>query len=387
MIVHNNAFMLEYNQQEYCMDILKILSMQKNIDVRSNLPDGVMFVGTNGIIQWANDVAHDLFRLEEGLLFSKSINDILENGYDLIVNSANTHKALISKSTQNDEYFEITSREIEGGHVVALRDATQNYKRISNILEEQETSQKINSDKNCFLVKLANEFNSPIQSIIGFAQGILDGLGGDVSDKQTKYVNIIKKNSIELLYFFNKLIELSQSEGNLIEDDEKYFDIVTSLDSVVKSVRHLYSDKPVKVDYQVNPDLKKTVYQKEFCFKLMVQNLVESLVREIDLGGVSITISDADTEFLTSRNINVKAPILISVSSNNVTVLETELATIFNPYAIVDSASKKTISRALALGTVSNIAKDLGGVIWAEILPMKGLVFNIVIPREKNLNE
>ncbi len=369
------------------MDIRKILSMQKNIDVQSNLPDGVIIVGTNGIIQWANDVAHDLFRLEEGLLFSKAVNDILENGYDLLINAANTHKALIAKSTHGDEYFELTAREIEGGHIVALRDSTQNYKRISNILEEQENSQKINTDKNAFLVKLANEFNSPIQSIIGFSQGILDGLGGKVSDKQEKYLNIIKKNSSELLYFFNKLVELSQSEGNLIENDEKYFNVTDTLDSVVKANKHLYSDKPINIEFNPDNELKKTIYQKETAFKLMMNNLIETYMREIDLGNVYVTVSDADPEFLTARNIPVDSSILITVSSNNITVLETELATLFNPYAIVDSSSKKTISRALALGTVSNIAKDLGGVIWAEILPMKGLVFNIVIPRELAHNE
>ena len=369
------------------MDIRKILSIQKNVDVQANMPDGVIFVGTNGIIQWANDIAHDLFRLEEGLLLSKSVNDILENGYDLIKNSANTHKALIAKSTQGDEYYEITSREIEDGHVVALRDSTQNYKRISNILEEQEFTQKVNTDKNVFLVKLANEFNSPIQSVIGFAQGLLDGLGGEISERQAKYVNIIKKNSSELLYFFTKLVELSQSEGSLLEDDDKYFDIVTTLDSIIKANKHLYTDKPVKIEFEVATNLKKTVYQKENYFKLMMQNLIETLMREIDLGNVYVTISDADNEFLTARNLPVESSILITVSSNNMTVLETELGTLFNPYAIVDSASKRTISRALALGTVSNIAKELGGVIWAENLPMKGLVFNIVIPREKAHNE
>ena len=369
------------------MDILKILSMQKNIDVRSNLPDGTMLVGTNGIIQWANDIAHDLFKMDEGLLFSKSINDVLENGYDLIVNSANTHKALIAKSTYNDEYFEITSREIDGGHVVSLRDSTQNYKRISNILEEQETSQKINNDKNCFLVKLANEFNSPIQSIIGFAQGILDGLGGDVSPKQAKYVNIIKKNSSELLYFFNKLVELSQSEGNLIESEEKPFDIVNTLDILIKANRHLYSDKPVKIEFEPAKDFDKMVSQKEAAFKIMIQNVIESALREVDLGSINVSISDADAEFVASRNISVKSPVQITVSSNNINITDTELPVLFNPYAVVDSSNKRAISRALALATVANIAKDLDGVVWAENLPMKGFVFNIIIPREKSNNE
>lgn len=294
---------------------------------------------------------------------------------------------MIAKSTGNDEYYEITSREIEGGYVASLRDSTQNYKRISNILEEQESSQKINSDKNMFLVKLANEFNSPIQSIIGFAQGILDGLGGTVSDKQAKYVNIIKKNSSELLYFFSKLVELSQSEGNLISNDEKYFDIVSVLDSVVKANKHFYTEKAVNISFEVDNELKKTVYQRETAFKLMMQNLIETFMREIDLGNVYVTLADADEDFLTSRNIPVDSSLLITVSSSNITVLENELPTLFNPYATIEKANKRTIPRALALGTAANIAKDLGGVIWAEILPMKGLVFNIVIPREKAHNE
>ena len=369
------------------MDIRKILSIQKNIDVNTNLPDGIVFVGTNGLIQWANDVAHDLFRLENNQLLSKSINDILENGYDLIVNSANTHKALIAKYTQGDEYYEITSREIDGGHVVALRDSTQNYKRISNILEEQESSQKINSDKNVFLVKLANEFNSPIQSIIGFAQGLLDGLGGDVSEKQTKYVNIIKKNSSELLYFFNKLVELSQSEGNLLDKDEKFFDVVTLLDSLVKANKHLYNEKAINIHFEVENDLKKMVYQREVAFKLMMQNLIETVMREIDMGNVYVTLSDANEDFLSARNLPVASSLLITVSSNSIAMLETDLPTLFNPYATIERGNKRTISRALALGTVANIAKELDGVIWAENVPMKGLVFNIVIPREKASNE
>ena len=369
------------------MDIRKILSIQKNVDIQANLPDGVLFIGTNAIIQWANDVSHDLFRVDEGMLVSKSINDLLDNGYDLIKNSANTHKALIAKYAHDEEYFELTAREVEDGYVVSLRDSTQNYKRISNILEEQESSQKINSDKNCFLVKLANEFNSPIQSNIGFAQAIIDGMGGRVSDKQTKYANIIKKNSSDLLYFFSKLVELSQTEGGLIDNEEKRFNVVTVLDFIIKANKHMYQEKAINVEFTVDEKLKRNITQKEALFKMMVYNLLETLMREIEIGTINVSVSEADEEFLTARNIPVKSAVQISMSSNNITIIEAEMTTLFNPYAVVDSSNKRTISRALALGTVSNIAKDLGGVIWAEILPMKGLVFNIIIPRETSDNE
>lgn len=369
------------------MDIRKILSLQKNVDIQLNLPDGVIYIGNNGIIQWANDIAHDLFHTEIGLLLTKSVNDILENGYNLVKNSANTHKALIAKSTQGDEYYEITSRETEEGFVVSMRDSTQNYKRISEILEEQENAQKVNGDKNIFLVKLANEFNSPIQSIIGFSQGIIDGLGGKVSDKQAKYANIIKKNSSDLLYFFTKLVELSQSEGHLIENDNKHFDVVTYVDNIIKSNKSLYAEKNLNIEYNIDGEFKRSIYQNESYFKLMMNNIIETVLREIEMGNICVTISEADEEFLTARNLPVNSSILITISSNNVAILETEISTLFNPYAVIDSANKRTISRALALGTASNAAKILGGAVWAEILPMKGFVYNIVIPRKGIDNE
>ena len=367
------------------MDIRKILSAQKNFDIQSNLPDGVLVTDEDGLVRWVNDVADTI--LKDKQIVSKSIDDILENGSNLIINSANTHKALIAKSTAGEEYFEITSRETEDGYVTALRDSTQNYKRISGILKEQESSQKINNDKNAFLVKLANEFNSPIQSIIGFAQGMIDGLGGDISEKQLKYINIIKKNSSELLYFFNKLVELSQSEGGLISKDKKYFDIVSVLDLIVKSNKHYYADKAVNINFEPDKDVKKTVYQYEIAFKLMMQDIIETFMREIELGKVLVTLNNAEEDFLASRNLPTESSLLITVSSNNFTVLETELPTLLNPYAVVETANKRTIARTLALGAASNIAKDLDGVMWAEILPMKGLVFNVVIPREKKSNE
>ena len=53
----------------------------------------------------------------------------------------------------------------------------------------------VSEDKNLFLIKLANDFKSPLQSIVGFSQAIADGLGGEISEQQDKYIRIIKKNS------------------------------------------------------------------------------------------------------------------------------------------------------------------------------------------------
>lgn len=365
------------------MDIRKILNKPKTtLDIMANLPDSVIYVANSGLVEWGNDLACEMFEVskQEGFI-DITVNDLLEKGFELVSSAQANNKALIAKSTIKEEYYEITSRQVEGGYIVILRDSTQNYKRISGILAEKESSQHITKDKNEFLVKLANKFNPPLQSIIGFSQGLIDGLGGETTIKQDKYLNIIKNNSAELAYFFNKLVELSQSEGGLFEKDIKYFDVVGLVEQTIKYVQDNYESKSLNISFNVEKDLKRMIYQNEPVFKVIVQNVIESVVREIEIGNILITLSDTTEEFLKSRNLQTIPSVLITVSSTNLQITDSELPTLFNPYATIEMLNRNSITRALALGTVKNLSKSLGGLVWVESGPA-GPVFNIVISRE-----
>ena len=190
------------------MGIKNFLSKTRVIDIQSCLPDGVILVTTEGTIQWNNDVAMTLFPQVVSLI-NTNVDEYLDDGLNIIIAAADTSKPVVAKVVGSEEYIELTAKAIEGAYVVSMRDATQKYKTVNTIIEGHENSKKINNDKNAFLIKLSNDLKSPLPSIIGFSQAIIDGLGGSVSEKQEKYLKIINKNSSDLLYFFNKLLELS----------------------------------------------------------------------------------------------------------------------------------------------------------------------------------
>lgn len=369
------------------MDIRKLLLKQKNLDILSNLPDSVMFVMDSAQVVWANDVACEVFEFVNPIEMNITINDLIENGMELVISSYQNKKALIAKSTIKEEYYELTSKYTDDGYVIALRDSTQNYKRISGILAEKESSSHVTKDKNEFLVKLAYKFNPPLQSITGFAQGLIDGIGGEVSIKQDKYLNIIKSNSNELTYFFNRLVELSQSEANLFEKDIKYFDIVNLIEQTIKSIKAEYEKYSINIGFNVATEFKKMIYQDEPMLKIIMKNLLETIVREIEVGNLQINLTDTTEEFLSARNLPVVPSILITFYSSNLQITDNELPILFNPYAIIDKLNRNTITRAITLGTVKNLTQSIEGVIWVENVPMQGPVFNVVIPREKNINE
>lgn len=203
-------------------------------DLLTKLPDNVVLLNNQGSFLWYNDLAQKtLSDLKEN--FAEGyIDDILENAMDFILKIADIEKtaAVRTKSNLNkDLFFELSARRTDEGFLVVMRNNTQNYKTLTSIIVEHESSKKINKDKNNFIVKLAGEFKTPLQSIVGFSQAILDGLGGELSEKQEKYLNIINKNSEEVLLLFNRIVDLSKTESNLFEHKFSYFDAINVLNN------------------------------------------------------------------------------------------------------------------------------------------------------------
>src|SRR5574344_327358 len=346
------------------MGIKNFLSKNRVVDIQSCLPDGVVLITTAGLIQWFNSVAVDLFLLPDTNISNMPIDDFLENGLETISTIAETNQSSIIKLVNADEYIE-----------------------VNTLFERHETSQKTNNNKNSFFIKLSNELRSPIHSVIGFSQAIIDGLGGSVSEKQAKYLKIINKNSTDLLYFFNKLVELSQTENDSFDKEIKYFDIVDTIKAIVKTNEQLYADKNLELVLDIDEMTKRTIYTDEKAFKAMFQTLLETIIRSTDIGTIQINTTSATEEFLATHNMGDYSAIVLSITSSTNTILESEIETLFDPYVIVDKSNKRTLVRSLALASVRNILNYLHGVIWVETAPLKGTIFNVIIPFEKETNE
>lgn len=368
------------------------LSKAKDIDILSSMPDGVMLITSGGKIEWINDLVPVLFRMDKNEVFKLNINEIIESGLDLIKQTAESTKPVVGRikgSLTKDLYMEITAKVVENFFVVSFRDVTQNYKTVTSILVEHESSKKINKDKNAFLVKLSNELKSPIHSIMGFSQAMVDGLGGDMSEKQEKYIKIINKNSNELLYLLDKIIELSRTESNLFEYDFQIFDVANTMQSVFKSFEPLLKTKNLNFNMDSEEIAKKTIYSDEEVLKIIFQNILETSINSTDIGTINVKFTHPELDVLAAQGFEVtedvseKSYLMLSVSDTGSGINESDLGFVFEPYALLDRANKKNIVRSIALASAKNLIKYLKGAIWVESEPMQGTTYKIIIPIEK----
>lgn len=357
------------------MDIKKILFRTNSIDVEKALPDALVLCGKDGKIQWVNDVAAEIFETSKMHLLTSNISDFIENPMNLISSSVIMHKPVITKFVNKEIYFDMTVKEIAEGYVLDFRDAVQNA-----AIAQEENTEEINREKNNFLLKLSNDLKSPIQSIVGFSQAMADGLGGEMTEQQEKYIRIINKNSSELMYFIGKLLELSQTEAQLKEADKKTLDIVALVNSVVRFNEQLYKGKDVKISIKSEDEFKKTISTDEEILKNILQDILEIILKSVDMGEVSITLSNPNDEFISSKNLAPAQYTMISLSTSALLLSENDLECMFDPYKILDSTNRKNVLRAIVLASVRNLVQSLNGIVWVESQILKNTSFNIIIP-------
>lgn len=357
------------------MDIKKILFRTNSIDVEKALPDALILCGKDGKIQWVNDVAAEIFETSKMHLLTSNISDFIENPMNLISSSVIMHKPVITKFVDKEIYFDMTVKEIAEGYVLDFRDAVQN-----SAIAQDDKTEEINREKNNFLLKLANDLKSPIQSIVGFSQAMADGLGGEMSEQQEKYIRIINKNSSELMYFVGKLLELSQTESALKEPEKKTLDVLALVNSVVRFNEQLYKGKEVKISIKPEEDFKKTISTDEEILKNILQDVLEIILKSVDMGEVAITLSNPDDEFISSKNLTPAQYTMISLSTSALLLSENDLECMFDPYTILDSTNRKNVLRAMVLASVKNLVQSLNGIVWVESQILKNTSFNIIIP-------
>ena len=358
------------------MDFKKILFKSSSIDVNKSLPDAVIFISKDRKIQWVNDVAADIFETSKMHLMTSDISDFIENAENMISNAVIMNKPIIVKFIGKELYYDMTVREIDEGYVLDFRDAI----NASGLTPHDKDETVVNREKNNFLIKLANDLKSPVQSIVGFSQAMSDGLGGSMSEQQEKYVRIINKNSTELMYFIAKLIELSQTESEPKIPQYKPADALALVNSVVRFNEQLYKGKDVKIIIKTAENYKKAISTDVDIFKNIIQDLLEVILKSVEIGELVINLSTPDEEEISSKGLQQGMYTKFSLESNALILSESDLECMFDPYKILDSVNRKNVLRAIVLASVKNLVKSLGGIVWVESQILKSTSFNVIIP-------
>ena len=370
------------NLEKIFKNVLWTFTSSKTIE---NLPDSVVFVDAAGFVTRANKKACDCFKLTDDDINPAKLDNFIIDGLEAVKSSLKNHRPVLAtaKVGEKEFYVELNASRQWSGLCIILRDVT---KLINQTVTDEKTA-RFNGEKNAMLVKLEGDIKAPITSILGFSQGLLDGLGGDLTEKQEKYIKIINSNSNELYNFIDKLLEFSYAESSLYEADLKNFDIVEALKNTVKSYTSKYEEKRLEVTFDYDAIDKRAVYTDFKAITRALKNILEVSLSMTESGGISLKLSYPDQQDALSYGLaQNKGYMHLTIKDSGCGIDRNEMKYLCDPYAQLDSG-KRYLSRAFKLGSACILIRRSGGYIDINSEPMQGTTYDIIIPVKKEENE
>ena len=257
-------------------------------------------------------------------------------------------------------------------------------KLIAQLGEANIQLRELDRLKSAFLANISHELRTPMNSIIGYSDLLLDGVDGRINEEQEKSLGKITDNAKHLLQLINNLLDLSKIESGKIEIEAVHFNLKGLIDSVVPFFEGMITKKGLTLDIDIEENLP-SVYGDEDKIKHVLINLLNNAIKFTHEGGIIIRAKISD------RGIQPgESPIFaeVCVEDTGIGIKDEDLDKIFKKFMQADiSASRKYEGTGLGLSIARGLIALHNGMIWVTSEYGKGSQFYFTIPLKKETLE
>ncbi|MCR5261930.1 MAG: PAS domain-containing sensor histidine kinase [Candidatus Gastranaerophilales bacterium] len=353
---------------------------KKTPDYKPNTNDvqtPIVTINAQGQILYSNTAAKRLFDRTD--MTERNITDLIKSDLpSIITGSGNSVRKAFQMSSQGERYVLISSKENQDEHyfIITFEEVTKDYVLMNKLIEYRTNMDNLGRNKNLFLAQMSNVFKSPMHSIMGYSQAILEGMGGEADEKQLKYLSIIYKNSTELYSLIDKVTELSKIEAQLLDFSYKNYDINNLLNPLYADFQPKAAEKGLQLIISTDFLTQKVIYGDMDILNIIIRHLLENALLTCEFGAINIILSDK--EYVEQGKNMLK----ITVADTSIPIKQSEMPYLFNPYYQPDQKSRIMLIKSLNLYIAGNLTSQLNGKMSAES-DVSG--FSIVIPTDKKI--
>ena len=230
---------------------------------------------------------------------------------------------------------------------------------FNKMTTELNNSTKLSDD---FTKNFSHEFKTPISSIKGFAEVLLEE---DLSkEEQKQYLKIIKDESNRLSNLSEKVLFLSKLNSNSVIKDKKEYQLDEQIKNTVILMQKSWEEKQLKL----NINLEYIVYYNnpEIVNEIWFNLIANAIKYSTDGGKIDISLKKQEEK------------IIFEISDTGIGIEEEKLPYIFNEYYQGDP-SHHTKGVGLGLSIVKKIVMLSGGTIDVNSEYGKGTTFIVML--------
>ena len=125
--------------------------------------------------------------------------------------------------------------------------------------ERNQALEEAGGIKTKFLANVSYDLRSPLTSIKGFTEFLIEGAVGSLNEKQLEYLRDIHRSTIDLSAMIDDVLDIASLEAGYTTLDVAEFDIYMMLSSIFPFIQEKLQRLEIKLDFQCSPSIGKMV--------------------------------------------------------------------------------------------------------------------------------
>jgi signal transduction histidine kinase len=238
--------------------------------------------------------------------------------------------------------------------------------KVQERTKELEQADRLRSQ---FLSHVSHELKTPMTSIKGFLQNMLDGLTGAVNEKQQRYLSRMLENSDRLIRMIEDLLDRTRIQTGKLELSPAELDLGHCVADVIEQLRPLAQIKRQHVE-AIYPSVPLLVWaDRDRLFQIII-NLVQNAMKFTpEEGRITVTVQQDN-----HRHAG------ISVRDTGPGIPAEFLDKIFDPFFRITQSRTAVKGLGLGLSIVRTLVELHGGTIVARRPPGGGAELYFTLP-------
>ena len=248
--------------------------------------------------------------------------------------------------------FEIDIPKGDGDIAVLCQSFDDMRKRLKASTESRLVDE---SENRTLISNITHDLKTPVTSIKGYAEGLLDGVA-DTPEKREKYIRTIYNKAVDLDRLINELTFYSGIDTNKIPYNFNRINITDYFDDCVDEIRVDLESNGIRLNYvnYINSDIQ--IIADPVQLKKVINNII----------GNSFKYMDKDNGELSIRLKETRESCIIEIEDNGRGISSRDLPYIFDRFFRSDSSRNSRGGSGIGLSIVKKIVEDHGGRVWAN---------------------
>ena len=225
---------------------------------------------------------------------------------------------------------------------------------------------KLKSD---FVSMVAHEIRTPMNTVLLQLKVLLDGLAGDLTEKQTEILSRSTERINALVNLSNELLDLSRIESGLIAHEKEMVNLNEIITSQADFQREYAREKGIDLQLESLPDLPPLLANRQNLEEVL-SNLITNAIKYTPEGGRVTVSAEADANTVRFR-----------VADTGFGLSPEDQQRIFDRfYRVKNDKTRRIAGTGLGLPIVKRIVEAHQGWIDVASAPDEGSTFQVNLP-------